>query len=123
MSIKLSQCWVVFPRCPLDVLLPHGVMYFCHSSVHYTQLFPIIIVPVCSVLVLLEMCIFPVCVSMCTESLFHVSTFEVCFQVCLCFVFTCFGLLCWILTLACLTTRFGLPFNKLLLLDICDLCS
>jgi len=75
---------------------------------HCTQLFPIIIVPSCSVLVLLDVYVFPVCVSMCTESLFYVTTlwssvFLAGFLVM--FVYFVFGLITWTLNLAWMTTR------------------
>jgi len=70
--------WLCFPGLSLEVLFitvsftfdfisQHSVCH-CHSSVHCTQLFPVMIVPSCSLLVLLDLCIYSLPVSVCVQS-------------------------------------------------------
>jgi len=81
----------------------HGVS----SILSVTVTHQFIALPSCSVLVLVDMCIFPVCVSMCTESLFYVHTSSLYLPV---LVLFCLVPWIWVLTPCLNYYEFGLPF-------------
>jgi len=86
LSVPGAYChsvWLCFPYLALEVLVltvsftfncisQHSVCHY-HSSVHCTQLFPVIIVPSCSVLTLFGMCIYSLSVLVCVQSRCYMS--------------------------------------------------